>query len=98
MVKKYMNENYHSFSDIVKEFFLTAGITKPPITACIAVAGPVKQNVVRFSNRDTWSIDGDMLADEFGIKFVRLINDFAANGYGLLTLGMVGISIRTEID
>ena len=56
------------------------------MTACLAVAGPVKNNVVVFTNRDSWSIDGDMIGKQLGIKRVRLVNDFLAAGYGLLTL------------
>lgn len=34
-----------------------AGVVEPPETACIAVAGPVRQNRVVMTNRD-WVIDG----------------------------------------
>lgn len=57
-----------------------------PAAACLAVAGPVKDNMVRFTNRDTWSIDGDKLQEDMGIRRIRLMNDFVAVGYGLLTL------------
>ncbi len=74
--------------DVLKRFLADAALTKgrPPITACFAVAGPVTDNVVRFTNRDMWSVDGDLIAKELGIKVVRLVNDFLAVGYGLLTL------------
>ena len=56
--------------------------------ACLAVAGPVKNNVVRFTNRssDAWVIDGYVIAEQLGIRSVLLINDFLAVGYGILTL------------
>ena len=57
----------------------------PPSAACLAVAGPVERNAVSFTNRD-WVIDGGALERRFGIGKVRLVNDFVANGYGLLTL------------
>lgn len=63
-----------------------ARISKPPLTACFAVAGPVKENTVRFTNRDSWSIDGDLIAQDMKIPVVRLVNDFLAVGYGILTL------------
>jgi len=40
---------------------------------------------VEFTNRD-WSIDGNAVEADMGIASVRLVNDFVANGYGLLTL------------
>lgn len=41
----------------------------------------------RFTNiKFGWKINGPSLERELGIKTVRLINDFAAMGYGLLTL------------
>jgi glucokinase len=81
-----MNSDYPSFKDAVRAFFSEAGITKPPVAACLAVAGPVSNNSVEFTNRKEWSIDGDDIASHFGIHHVRLINDFMAVGYGLLTL------------
>ncbi|EWM29239.1 glucokinase [Nannochloropsis gaditana] len=38
------------------------------------------------TNRGRWIINGDRLAKEVGLKRVVLINDFVAQGYGLLTV------------
>ena len=83
-----MNENFPSFISVVKEFLTEANINEnnPPISACLAVAGPVKDNTVCFTNRKDWIINGDELKTVLGIKCVKLINDFLAVGYGLLTL------------
>eukprot|EP00904_Undaria_pinnatifida_P011444 jgi/Undpi1/742/HiC_scaffold_10.g04206.m1 len=62
-----------------------AGVVEPPETACIAVAGPVRQNRVVMTNRD-WVIDGGEIEERFNIAAVQLVNDFVAAGYGLLTL------------
>jgi glucokinase len=70
----------------LRQFLLDSKVDSSPISACFAVAGPVADNVVRFTNLSDWSIIGDELAIEFGIKKVKLINDFVAAGYGLLTL------------
>ena len=43
-------------------------------------------NCVSFTNREGRTVDGDLVARELGILEVKLINDFAAVGYGLLTL------------
>jgi len=76
---------------IIEEFFadVTAATGKPlevPRAGSFAVAGPVDRNMVTFTNRSTWVIDGMELAKKFGIEQVTLVNDFVANGYGLLTL------------
>lgn len=86
LAKKYQNEHFPSFNAVLSAFLNEAGGTSPPLTACLAVAGPVKDNVVHFTNRDSWRIDGKVISSEFGIKSVLLINDFLAVGYGLLTL------------
>jgi glucokinase len=81
-----MNENFPSFKATLQHFLTSAGVTRPPITACFAVAGPVTNNRVSFTNRESWSIDGEDIAQSFGIRIVKLVNDFVAVGYGLLTL------------
>jgi len=83
---KYLNHEYPSFVDVLQKFLLEAKVKKPPVTACFAVAGPVSDNKVTFTNRASWSIDGALIETELGIQKVRLINDFLAVGYGLLTL------------
>mmetsp|Transcript_44921 Transcript_44921/g.123116 ORF Transcript_44921/g.123116 Transcript_44921/m.123116 type:complete len:485 (-) Transcript_44921:282-1736(-) len=56
-------------------------------TLSLAVAGPVENNTVTFTSiKPAWTIDGNALADELNIENVKLMNDFVANGYGLLTL------------
>lgn len=84
--KKYQNEHYKSFLDVLKTFLAEAGVSQPPLAACFAVAGPVKDNIVVFTNRDSWSINGFEIAQVLGIQTVKLVNDFLAIGYGLLTL------------
>ena len=83
---EYMNEKFSSFDDIVKTFLAAEPKTvEMPVAGCLAVAGPVEQNSVNFTNR-SWKISGDGLQKAFGIQKMRLVNDFVANGYGLLTL------------
>lgn len=86
--KSYQNQDYTSFGEVVRAFLKEANVSKPPVSACLAVAGPVRNNVVRFTNRDSWEIDGDQIGEELGIKKVFLINDFVAAGYGVLTLNV----------
>ena len=46
----------------------------------------MKNNKVKFTNREGWDIDGASIGREIGIPKVKLINDFVAVGYGILTL------------
>ncbi len=84
--KHYRNSNFSSFPDIVKTFLNEANIRDPPSAACLAVAGPVKDNRVVITNRADWVIDGWILQERFKIPRVLIVNDFVALGYGLLTL------------
>jgi len=98
LVKKYANLHYGSFAEVVAAFFadamqeaekkvidIPAGKIQPT-AACFAVAGVVQQNKSRLTNLD-WLIDGPALSEQFGIGCVEIINDFVAQGYGVLTLG-----------
>ncbi|CAM9622567.1 unnamed protein product [Chrysoparadoxa australica] len=86
--KQYTNEGVDEFVSQLKRFLADAGIAShPPVVACIAIAGPVKDNKVTMTNRH-WVIDGYELSEKVGIREVRLLNDFVAAGYGLLTLDM----------
>lgn len=81
------------------------------VSGCLAVAGinifqpqclppgPVKGNVVTFTNtvnRTAFVISAPEVEKYFHIKQVKLLNDFAANGYGLLTLGEDEVSVVCE--
>ena len=81
--RTYLNAEYLSFAHIVQSFLKEANVAKPPITACFAVAGPVKNNLVKFTNREAWVIDGEEIARVFNIRVVKLVNDFLAAGYGV---------------
>ena len=87
---EYANETYakkgKTFVHIYGEFLeaATHGTTSVAV-ASIAVAGPVEDNRVNFTNNG-WSIDGNDLSRQMNIGQVMLMNDFVANGYGLLTL------------
>jgi glucokinase len=51
-----------------------------PQVACVAVAGPVKDNIVRMTNRD-WLISGTDLTKRFGFEKVFILNDAEAIAY-----------------
>lgn len=55
-----------------------------PEVGCIGMAGPVEDNKVWMTNVTKWPIcAGTQIAQECNMKEVKLINDFAANAYGL---------------
>lgn len=61
--------------------------------------GPVKGNVVTFTNtvnKTAFVISAPEVERHFHIKQVRLLNDFSANGYGLLTLGEDEVTVVCE--
>lgn len=86
--KNYKNADFLSFSDVLAEFLAEPANAGGPFDACcFAVAGPVVNNQINFTNRDGWIIDRTTIMTDFGIRDVQLVNDFAASGYGLLALG-----------
>jgi len=82
---KYENKRYESFTEICKTFLKEAQMDKPPALACLAVAGVVVDHRCTFINLG-WTIDGAELSKELRIPHMSLINDFVAQGYGILTL------------
>ncbi|CAJ1397717.1 unnamed protein product [Effrenium voratum] len=83
--KQYKNEKFESFMEVLRTFLLEAGLVKPPMLACLAVAGVVVENTARFVNLG-WEISGRKIEEVLKIERVELINDFVAQGYGILTL------------
>jgi glucokinase len=85
--KRYKNEDFREFKEIVSVFLKESGIDILPKVACLACAGPIVNNTVDFTNlKGGWFISGSDLQSFFGIEYVQLINDFLAMGYGVLTL------------
>lgn len=52
---------------------------------CFAVAGPIMNNSVRFTNNH-WFIQGDHLQDRYSTSKVKLLNDFVSIAYSLTGL------------
>lgn len=86
----YKTEKHATFNlclnEFIKECLKSLGTDSIDITACcLACAGPVIGNKVVFTN-NSWVISASEISANFAIPHVQLINDFVANGYGLLTL------------
>lgn len=75
--KVFPSADYDSLSAVIETYLRgTLGSRRPP-RAVLAVAGPVTDGEIEFTNLDWTVSEGDLLA-EFGFEAVRLINDFAA--------------------
>ena len=89
--RHYRNAENSSFLMCCEKFLAEAAPKtggELPRACCLACAGGIKDNCVTFTNvARGWTIDGNALARQLGIPRVKLINDFEAQGYGLLTLG-----------
>lgn len=85
---KYPNIAFKSLPEIIQTFLKQDCILPEdahPSVAVLALAGVVMNNQCRFTNLD-WVLNGSELEEELKIGRVELINDFVAQGYGMLTL------------
>jgi glucokinase len=78
--QKFPSERYVTFSDLFREFLLA--VDGPVDCACFAVAGPVVGEEAHLTNLK-WILKTEMLEKEFGIRRVRLVNDFYAVAAGI---------------
>jgi glucokinase len=86
VTRSYSSQAYDGLVPIVTEFLTeTARNTAPPIAACFAVAGPVRDQRAKITNLP-WMVDATHLATQLGIQRVFLINDIQGIGYGICGL------------
>ena len=76
------SRDYPDFDTLLQSFLLPG---ERPLTACIALAGPIDNQRVRMTNLP-WQLDAAELAGRFGLRQVRLLNDFSAQAHGLALL------------
>ncbi len=81
---QYVSANFVDLVPMVKQFLATGNYPTPQ-SACFAIAGPVIDNTSHLTNIN-WVLDSRRLSSELGIDRVSLINDFAANSFGILGL------------
>jgi glucokinase len=75
--RSFAARDYSSLGEVIAEYLeQTAGRKHPP-RAVIAVAGPVLEGEIEFTNLDWQISEADLLA-HFEFEAVKLINDFAA--------------------
>ncbi|HZZ32221.1 MAG TPA: glucokinase [Phenylobacterium sp.] len=82
----YPAANYASLNDIIADYLERTMGRKHPPRAVIAVAGPVLDGEIEFTNLDWQVSEGELLA-QFEFEAVRLINDFAAQALACPILG-----------
>lgn len=87
---RYPSRQHASLYDIVQRFVAQHGITAQ--RACFGIAGPVLAGRVITPNLP-WSIESAKLARLLGLPAVQLINDLAANTYGIGALKDHDLSI-----
>ncbi len=75
----------HASADIAIRTYLESAGAGTPTAICLAAAGPIVNEQVRFTN-NPWTIAAADLRDEFGIERVRLLNDFEAIAYSVPSL------------
>jgi glucokinase len=77
---RYVSKDFRSLTQIIENF--SAEIK--PRHICMAVAGPVLDGKVKFTNLP-WELDSDIIESELGIP-VSFINDLESTAYGLAAL------------
>lgn len=98
--EKYPNIAFKSLQDIIKTFlFQDCALPEDahPTVAVLAVAGVILNNQCRFTNLD-WKVNGYELEHDLKIGKVELINDFVAQGYGMLTLGDDEVTRLNDVE
>lgn len=78
-------DNFCCFDDALKSYLSQLG-NNPPACALFAFAGPVRDGVVRLTNRD-WTVNSRELARDVGMDKIRLVNDYAAMARSIPELG-----------
>jgi glucokinase len=77
--------DYATAHDSIADYLARSGDIVPDVI-CLAAAGPVLDNCVRFTNNH-WVIDGNELRKRFPSSSIRLLNDFEAIAYSIPILG-----------
>jgi glucokinase len=75
--KTYICANYGGLDEIISEYLEETAGKRRPAKAVIAVAGPVVDGEIEFTNLD-WQVSETDLIASFGFDAIKLINDFAA--------------------
>lgn len=87
--QRYVSADWADLTSMVQAFLTDCRTQHGDLAisgACFGIAGPVSGRQAWVTNLP-WQLDADAMQAELGIPKVRLINDFAAVGYGIEALG-----------
>ncbi len=79
-VKKYLVARHPNLHDVVRDY--VQNIAAKPDSACFAVAGPVTDSQVEFTN-SSWSVNIPNMKAAFGFARFHVVNDFYALASGV---------------
>jgi glucokinase len=83
--RTYASQDFPDLAPVVQNFLAELNVSGEVVAACFAVAGPVVDGVAKLQNL-AWQLEVDRLTKSLNIPNLKLINDFAAVGYGLAHL------------
>jgi glucokinase len=83
--RTYASQDFPDLAPVVQKFLAELNVSGEVVAACFAVAGPVVDGVAKLQNL-AWQLETDRLITSLNIPNLKLINDFAAVGYGLAHL------------
>ncbi len=100
--RKFPAHEFHSLDEVVNKFLSgdeqTPATNREEITAaCFGCPGPVRDGRLKLTNLP-WILDQRELSKALSIKYVYLINDLEANGYGIPELAPDKIHTLHEGD
>ena len=86
--REYRNAEFADLASLIKRYLEDAGSADDDVeAACLAVAAPVSENgEAKFTNAP-WKVSANELQRTMKLARVAVINDFAAQAYGLDALG-----------
>lgn len=80
-VHRFRNAEYPDLETLLRHY-MDGAAPGPLAAACVAVAGPVRNDVGKLTNLD-WQIDTGTLARATGAESVAILNDLQAQGHAL---------------
>ena len=85
--REYRNAEFPDFASLIKRYLDDAGHADDNVeAACFAVAAPVSENGEAHFTNASWTVSARELSTALKFERVAIINDFAAQAYGLETL------------
>ncbi len=74
-------EDFATVDDAIRHYLSGTSADRPD-AVCLAAAGPIIDNRVKVTNNH-WDVSAAELGESFGVRAVRLLNDFTAIAYSI---------------